>query len=62
MNYVSVVIAVFGIYAVIYWFVRGKYRFKTAEDREKGIDELTQQLSNQVEQLEVILSQPHMKA
>lgn len=56
MNYVCVVIAVFGIYCVIYWLARGKYRFKTAQEREKHIDELTQQLSNQVDQLEVILS------
>lgn len=56
MNYVSVVIAVFGIYCVVYWFVRGKYRFKSAQDREKDINELTHQLSNQVEQLEIIIS------
>ncbi|KAK7687575.1 hypothetical protein QCA50_009463 [Cerrena zonata] len=57
MNYVSVVIGVFGIYCVIYWFARGKYRFKTASDREKDIDGLTHQLSNQVNQLEAIVSQ-----
>lgn len=56
MNYVSVVIFVFGAYSVIYWFARGKNKFITAEDREKQIPELTQQLSNQMVQLEVILS------
>lgn len=56
MNYVCVVIGVFGGYCVIYWFARGKYKFKTPEIREKEISGLTQQLSNQVEQLEVILS------
>lgn len=62
MNYVCVVIAVFGIYCVIYWFVRGKNKFVTFEDREREISGLTQQLSNQVEQLEIILSNGHMKA
>lgn len=56
MNYVCVVVAVFGIYCVLYWFARGKSKFKTADEREKNIDELTQQFSNQVEQLEIILS------
>lgn len=56
MNYVSVVVGVFFLYAVIYWFARGKYRYRTSEDREAHIHELTLQLSNQVEQLEAIVS------
>lgn len=56
MNYVSVVIGVFFIYCVIYWFARGKYRYKTPEERENQIHELTQQLSNQVSQLEAVVS------
>ncbi|KAK6454704.1 amino acid permease-domain-containing protein [Scheffersomyces xylosifermentans] len=56
MNYVCVVIGVFGAYCVIYWFARGKNKFTTVEDREAKIDELTHQLSNQISNLEVILS------
>lgn len=56
MNYVSVVIGVFGTYCMIYWFCRGKYRFKTLDDHEAMIPQLTHQLSNQVDQLELILS------
>lgn len=56
MNYVCVVIGVYFAYCVIYWFARGKYLFKTLEDHEAAIPELTLQLSNQVDQLEVILS------
>lgn len=62
MNYVSVVVAVFGLYAVIYWFARGKYKYTTIEDREAKAVELAQQLSNQVEQLEVIVSGKHIDA
>lgn len=62
MNYVSVVMAVFGLYCVIYWFARGKYRFRSVEDREKDIEELTQQLSNQVDELEMVLSHHQNKA
>lgn len=57
MNYVSVVIAVFAIYCVVYWFARAKGKFKTPEIRAKEIEGLTTQLSNQIDHLEVILSQ-----
>lgn len=56
MNYVSVVIAVYGLYCVIYWFARGRKRFRTLEIRAKQIALLTTQLSNQIDHLEVILS------
>ncbi|KAK6461092.1 amino acid permease-domain-containing protein [Scheffersomyces coipomensis] len=56
MNYVSAVVGVFGVYCVIYWFARGKYKFTTIDEREGQIDELTHQLSNQLSELEVILS------
>lgn len=56
MNYVSVVVGVFGLYSVIYWFARGKYKYVTVEDRESNAAELAHQLSNQVELLEVIVS------
>ncbi|KAK6197072.1 amino acid permease-domain-containing protein [Scheffersomyces amazonensis] len=56
MNYVCVVVAVFGAYCVIYWVLRGKHKFTTTDDREGHIDELTQQFSNQLSQLEIILS------
>lgn len=62
MNYVSVVIAVFFIYCIVYWFARGKYQYRTPEERELGAAELTAQLSNQVEKLEVIVSATHIKA
>ncbi|CAK7910057.1 choline transport protein [[Candida] anglica] len=62
MNYVSVVIFVFGIYALVYWFCRGKYRFRTVTDDTVADPELTQQLSSQVEQLEVILSHQKSRA
>ncbi|ABN64750.1 predicted protein [Scheffersomyces stipitis CBS 6054] len=56
MNYVSVVVGVFGAYCIIYWFARGKKKFITAEDREAKIDELTHQLSQQISHIEVVLS------
>lgn len=56
MNYVSVVIGVFFMYCVIYWFARGKRTFRTIEDREQNIATLTKQLSNQIDELEVIIS------
>lgn len=62
MNYVSVVIAVFFIYCVVYWFARGKKQFRTEEEREKDANELTAQLSNQVEKLENIVSALGFKA
>lgn len=60
MNYVSVVLAVYSAYCVIYWVLRGRSKFTTASDREKGIDALTQQLSNRLEQLEASMSSPAM--
>lgn len=56
MNYVSVVIAVFFLYCVIYWYARGKNQYRTPEERERNAVELTAQLSNQVDQLEVLVS------
>lgn len=56
MNYVSVVIVVFFLYCVIYWFARGKSQYRSAEERERNAVELTAQLSNQVDQLEVLVS------
>lgn len=56
MNYVCVVIGVFGTYCVAYWHIRGKSKFTTIDERESKIPELTQQLSNQIEQLEAIVS------
>lgn len=62
MNYVSVVIGVFGLYCVIYWFARGKRHFKTIDDHLAAIPELTLQLSNQVDELEAIVSRQTVKA
>lgn len=57
MNYVSVVIVLFSMYAVIYWYARGKYYFNAVGETDKFIRaSITQQLSNQAEQLEMILS------
>ncbi|KAK6198007.1 amino acid permease-domain-containing protein [Scheffersomyces amazonensis] len=56
MNYVSAVMGVFGLYCVIYWFARGKYKFTSLEEREGHIEELTQQLSPQVSAMINILS------
>lgn len=44
MNYVSAVIGLYGLYCVVYWYARGKSRFKTVEDRLKEIDEITRHL------------------
>ena len=58
MNYVCVVLAVYVAYCVIYWVCRGRSKYTTIEDREKEIEELTHQLSNKVEQLELSMSHP----
>lgn len=56
MNYVCVVFGVYFLYCVIYWFARGKKKFRTVEDRELNIVALKAMLSNQVDDLERILS------
>lgn len=56
MNYVCVVIGVYGAYCVIYWFARGKRTFLTVADHIANAHELTLQLLNQVQSLEMIVS------
>jgi choline transport protein len=53
MNYVCAVIGVFFCYCVIYWYARGKGKFR---QNDHDIHAVTSQLSNQVTNLEVILS------
>lgn len=56
MNYVCVVIAVFSAYCFIYWFARGKLRFRTLQDREEEAEVLSQVLSREVEKMERVFS------
>lgn len=56
MNYISVIFVGFGIYCWAYWVFWGKKTFKFTELVGEDLEVITSQLSNQVEQLETILS------
>lgn len=56
MNYVCVVFGVYFAYCIIYWHMRGKKKFVTIDIREAEKEALTQQLSNQFDKLEAIVS------
>lgn len=56
MNYVCVVFGIYFLYCVLYWWARGKKKFITLDDREREKNDLTQVLSNELEQLQVIVS------
>ncbi|EGW34035.1 uncharacterized protein SPAPADRAFT_59455 [Spathaspora passalidarum NRRL Y-27907] len=56
MNYSCVVFGVYFTYCIIDWQFRAKKCFITSEEREKGKEELTKQLSQQISQIEVVLS------
>lgn len=54
MNYVCAVIAVFTAYVILYWFCRGEKTFKTIEERTELIPELTQIVSLQMMEIEMM--------
>lgn len=56
MNYVSAIFVGFAIYCWLYWIFWGKKSFKFAEIEERDLDVLKSQLSNDINQLEAILS------
>lgn len=56
MNYVSVIFVGFAVYCTVYWIFYGKNNFKEAELEDHDLDVLKKQLSNNIEQLEAILS------
>ncbi|KAG5417008.1 hypothetical protein I9W82_004641 [Candida metapsilosis] len=61
MNYSS---AVFGVVFVLFffdWIIRGRKEYVDIEDRERHKGDLTNELSNQVSNIEVLLSHPQNK-
>ncbi|KAI5964714.1 uncharacterized protein KGF55_001783 [Candida pseudojiufengensis] len=56
MNYSSVVVGIVLIICVGDWFIRGRREFVDVREREQYKDELADQLSNQISNIEVVMS------